>query len=233
MKGPTCHVFWLTCSPKKQPTKSSSWMAAARTIRCVRRASTTSGWLARRPAGVYSFAAAPRRRRGISCFFFLHADCRFPRGGLSRIKETLSASPRVVGGNFRLVFDGNDGFSRWLTDFCAWFRGRGLYYGDSGVFVRRQVYDAIGGVRPIALMEDFDFTRRLERFGPTRCIEHPPLITSSRRFEGRHPLRIVSGWLKVHALYYLSVPPARLARIYDGEQASEISTAAARAGRMS
>ncbi len=163
---------------------------------------------------------------------FLHADSQFPRGGLSRIEETLSASPRLVGGNFRVVFDGDSAFSRWLTGFYAWFRRRGLYYGDSGVFVRREVYDAIGGMRPIALMEDFDFTRRLERFGPTCCIENPPLITSSRRFEGRHPLRIVSGWLKIHALYYLSVPPARLARIYDAEQASDISTAAARAGRM-
>ena len=162
---------------------------------------------------------------------FLHADCQFPRGGLARIEAALSASPRVVGGNFRLVFDGSDAFSRWLTGFYAWFRGRGLYYGDSGVFVRREVYDAIGGVRPIALMEDFDFTRRLERIGPSVCIEDPPLITSSRRFAGRHPLRIVSGWLKIHALYYLSVSPARLARIYDGEQASEIATAAARAGR--
>ena len=144
--------------------------------------------------------------------FFLHADCRVSRGGLAEIETALSASPCVVGGNFRLVFDGHDGFSRWLTGFYAWFRGRGLYYGDSGVFVRRETHDAIGGVRPIALMEDFDFTRRLERFGPTCCIEDPPLITSSRRFEGRHPLRIIWGWLKIHALFFMSVSPARLAR---------------------
>ncbi|MCH9051371.1 MAG: TIGR04283 family arsenosugar biosynthesis glycosyltransferase [Proteobacteria bacterium] len=162
---------------------------------------------------------------------FLHADCRFPRGGLARIEAVLSASPRVVGGNFRLVFDGDSAFSRWLTGFYAWFRGRGLYYGDSGVFVRREVYDAIGGVRPIALMEDFDFTRRLERFGPTCCIEDPPLVTSSRRFEGRHPIRIFWGWLKIHALYYLSVPPERLARIYDGDRSSDVPAAATRAKR--
>ncbi|MEE8225733.1 MAG: hypothetical protein V3R30_02845, partial [Kiloniellales bacterium] len=88
------------------------------------------------------------------------------------------------------------------------------YYGDSGVFVRRDVYDALGGVRPIALMEDFDFTRRLERFGETCCIDEPPLITSSRRFEGRHPIQIVWGWLKIHALFYLNVSPNLLARMY-------------------
>ena len=186
---------------------------------------------AAREHGVRVFFTAPGRglqlRRGAEAatgdvLLFLHADCRFPRGGLARIEAVLSASPRVVGGNFRLLFDGSDGFSRWLTGFYAWFRGRGLYYGDSGVFVRRKTHDAIGGVLPIALMEDFDFTRRLERFGPTCCVEDPPLITSSRRFEGRHPLQIIWGWLKIHALYYMSVSPTRLARIYDSERASDV-----------
>lgn len=145
---------------------------------------------------------------------FLHADSLFPMGGLARIEEILECS-RIVGGNFRLLFDGDSGFACWLTGFYAWIRKRGLYYGDSGVFVRRDVYDALGGVRPIALMEDYDFTRRLERFGETCCIDDPPLITSSRRFEGRHPLRIVWGWLKIHALFYLKVSPDRLARMYD------------------
>ena len=147
---------------------------------------------------------------------FLHADTVFPAGGLAKIEDRLSASPHLVGGNFRVLFDGTDGFSRWLTGFYAWFRGHGLYYGDSGVFVRRKVYEAMGGIRPIALMEDFDFTRRLERFGPTCCIDDPPLITSSRRFDGRHPIGVVWGWLVIHALYYVNVSPSRLARLYYG-----------------
>lgn len=147
---------------------------------------------------------------------FLHADTVFPAGGLSQIEARLSASPRLVGGNFRILFDGNDGFDRWLTGFYAWFRTHGLYYGDSGVFVRREVYDTMGGLRPIALMEDFDFTRRLERLGPTCCIDDPPLVTSSRRFDGRHPVAIVWGWLAIHALYYVNVPSHRLARLYYG-----------------
>ena len=86
------------------------------------------------------------------------------------------------------------------------------------MFVRRDAYRAMGGVRPIALMEDFDFTRRLERFGETCCIKDPPLITSSRRFEGKHPLRIVWGWPRIHALVYLNAPPDRLARLYFGDR---------------
>jgi rSAM/selenodomain-associated transferase 2 len=145
---------------------------------------------------------------------FLHADSIFPAGGLQRLEETLSADPGLICGNFRLVFYGDSGFSQWRTGFYAQIRRLGFYYGYSGIFVRRRVYDALGGFRPIAVMEDWDFVRRLQRFGRTCCIAEPALITSSRRFEDRHPAEIVYGWVKLHFLYWLGVSPDRLAEIY-------------------
>lgn len=150
---------------------------------------------------------------------FLHADSVLPAGALGRIAEVLGRRALVVGGNFRLVFDGADAFSRRLNAFYGWMRSKGHYYGDSGIFVRRSVYQVLGGIRPMPLMEDYDFVRRLERAGPTYCIEEPPLITSSRRFEGRRAAAIVSGWLMIHALYGLGVAPARLATLYRSERA--------------
>ena len=161
---------------------------------------------------------------GGDVLLFLHADCVLPPGALAQIEACLARSPAAVGGNFRLLFDGDTRFSRWLTGFYAWMRRYGLYYGDSAVFVRRRVYRAIGGIRPIALMEDYDFTRRLERAGPTLCITEPPLVTSSRRFTGRRADAIVWGWVKIHALYYLGVSPSRLARLYDSERRHERGT---------
>ncbi len=149
---------------------------------------------------------------------FLHADSRFPAGGLAAIGQALADAPGVVGGNFRLLFDGGTRFDRWLAGFYAFIRRHGLYYGDSGVFVRAEVYRALGGIKPMAVMEDYDFTRRLERAGPTCCIAEPPLVTSSRRFAGRHPVAIVGGWLRIHGLYHLGVAPARLARLYESQQ---------------
>ena len=72
-------------------------------------------------------------------------------------------------------------------------------------------------------MEDYDFNRRMEKQGRTCCIDDPPLLTSSRRFAGRSPVRIVAGWLAIHALFHLGVPPDRLARYYDSRRASERS----------
>ena len=157
-------------------------------------------------------AAGARASRG-EVLLFLHADSRFPVGGLDGIATTLAAAPHAPGGNFRLVFDG-EGFGRWLTGFYAWIRRHGFYYGDSGIFVRRAVYESLGGIEPFSLMEDYGLVRRLERVGPTVCIENPPLATSGRRFRGRRPIAIVAGWLWIHLLYHLGVVPEWLARRY-------------------
>jgi rSAM/selenodomain-associated transferase 2 len=169
--------------------------------------------------------SAPRGRgrqlaRGVDAargdiILFLHADSRFPRGGLAALQTALDNSPESIGGNFRLLFDGDDRFSRWLEHFYEGIRRRGFYYGDSGIFIRRQALEALGGLRPIALMEDYDLVRRMELGGRTLCIADPPLTTSSRRFHGRRPLSIFWGWVKIHVLYYLGVPPEWLAWLYE------------------
>jgi len=161
------------------------------------------------------------RRAAGNVLLFLHADCLFPAGGLAAVADALARNPRAPGGNFRLLFDGADGFSRWLEGFYARIRARGVYYGDSGIFVRRRVYERVGGIRPIALMEDYDLVRRLENAGRTLCIAEPPLVTSSRRFRGRRPAAIVLGWLRIHALYHLGADPERLARLYDSDRRRE------------
>lgn len=157
-------------------------------------------------------------RRGASVamgevILFLHADTHLATGALEAVRMVLT-EPNIVGGNFRLIFDGPTSFATWLTGFYAWIRRHGFYYGDSVIFVRREIYDAIGGIRPIALMEDFDFIRRMERFGRTRCIAEPPAVTSSRRFAGRHRWRIILQWVLIHVLYFLGVGPTTLARLY-------------------
>ena len=148
---------------------------------------------------------------------FLHADTRLSPGATAALRRHL-AEAAVVGGNFRVLFDGGTAFARWLTGFYAWFRRFGIYYGDSAMFVRRSVYQEMGGIRPLDLMEDFDFARRLRRKGKTICIQEPPVVTSSRRFEGRRAPAIVAGWLVIHVLFYLRLKPTLLARLYDSSR---------------
>ena len=147
--------------------------------------------------------------------WFVHADTAVPDGAADALLARLDAQPSSPGGNFRLLFDGGDDFSAWLNGFYAWIRKHGFYYGDSGIFVRRTVFDAIGGLRPLALMEDYDFIRRLERAGPTVCVDTPSLVTSSRRFKDRSAFAIVSQWFSLHAMYHLSASSRWMAALYD------------------
>ena len=70
---------------------------------------------------------------------FLHADSIFPPGGLAAVVRKLDRERRVVGGNFRVVFDVDTPFTRRLAAVYGWIRRFSLYYGDSGIFVRRKV----------------------------------------------------------------------------------------------
>ncbi len=60
----------------------------------------------------------------------------------------MTEDERLCGGNFRLLFEDDDPFRRLLDGFYVWPQSHGSCYGDSGKFVRRDVYDTMGGIRP-------------------------------------------------------------------------------------
>lgn len=146
---------------------------------------------------------------------FLHADTRLHCEALERLETLLSEKPYIVGGNFRVLYDDESPFCRFVEFLCRLMRTMGMYYGDSGIFAKRQTYDAIGGIRPIEIMEDVDFVLRLERSGKTCCISDIPLTTSTRRFKRRSPLSLIALWVRMHILFACGVSTRYLARIYD------------------
>jgi GT2 family glycosyltransferase len=119
----------------------------------------------------------------------------------------------VVGGNFRLRFDGAKRAARFLTWLYPQLRKLGLAYGDSGIFVRAAAYREIGGFKPFPIFEDLDLVRRLKRVGR---VAHLPatVVTSSRRFEGRSFPLTFTRWAILQVLYWLGVHPRTLARLY-------------------
>ena len=153
---------------------------------------------------------AARAARG-DHFLFLHADVSFPLDGLAAVERALS-DPAVVGGNFTLEFSGDDFPSRIFTLVDRWRRRFGIFYGDSGIFVRREIFERLGGFREWPVLEDYDFARRLVRAGKTVYL--PQVVrVSSRRWNGRL-LRTMTAWFFIQSLYFLRVPPGWLARWY-------------------
>ncbi len=145
---------------------------------------------------------------------FLHADVRLPSNGAALIAEAL-ADPRTVGGAFRIhtVADGRAGWAaRWLRLADLRSRYTRLPYGDQAIFVRREVFDRVGGFPRQLIFEDLELSRRLRRVGRVRTLR-ACVDVSGRRFMERPAyyalIMTVLPWL-----YRLGVPPAALARAY-------------------
>lgn len=153
--------------------------------------------------------AGARRANG-DVFLFLHADVVPPRDLAAQIAGAIEEG--CVGGNFRLRYPGGGALGRWLEALAPFYRKLVRYYGDSGIFVCRQVHDEIGGFPRIPVMEDVVFVRRLEAAGRTSYLPGP-MVSSSRRWE-RRPARTLLLWAFMQISFALGASPHGLARFY-------------------
>ena len=150
---------------------------------------------------------------------FLHADTTAPLDAVVHINETLARDAAVLGGNFSVRFDGDSRPARFMTWLYPKLATLGLSYGDSGIFVRRDVYEEINGFKPFPLFEDVDFIRRLKERG--RMVQLPlTVVTSSRRFHGRNFAFTFARWSILQMLYWLGVSPQTLSRLYAPRRAA-------------
>jgi rSAM/selenodomain-associated transferase 2 len=150
-------------------------------------------------------------RLSTDVLLFLHADSRLPAGFAGDIRRTLR-DPSVAAGCFRLSFDHQHPMLRFYG-WCTRFPGRFLHFGDQGFFVRREVFERMGGYRDLPFLEDVDLLRRLRRFGRFAVVPRP-VTTSARRFLRRGIVRQQLVNFLVVVLFELGVPARRLASLY-------------------
>lgn len=110
---------------------------------------------------------------------FLHADTLLPLDALLRI-DGLETGVRA--GCFTHRFSGNDWRLRWVSRVHNYrFSRTGVIYGDQAMFVRRALYEQIGGFTDVPLLEDVIFSERL--LAHTRPVMLPAeVVTDSRKF---------------------------------------------------
>lgn len=144
--------------------------------------------------------------------WFLHADTIPSAETFEQLKTALETS-ETVGGNFTICFDGNSNPAKFITWLYPHLRKIGLIYGDSAIFVRREIYEKTGGFKPLSLFEDLEFINRLKKHGKIVNLS-AQVITSSRRFENRSFLFTFAKWSIFQGLYWLGVNPNFLAKGY-------------------
>lgn len=133
----------------------------------------------------------------VDIFLFLHADTKLPDNGLNLIRDEIQKGTKA--GRFRMKFDDR----HWLLRFYeSYTRFQFFSYGDQGFFVRRGLFEELGGFREDVPFEDIDFYKRL-RQRTTPAIIKRPVITSARRFGGVGYLKQKFVNLFLVSLYYI------------------------------
>lgn len=112
---------------------------------------------------------------------FLHADTLLPDGVLARL-NALEADSTIQAGGFLHRFSGDDWRLR-LVSFLDNFRCRRsrIIYGDQAMFVRRTLFEQLGGFPNQPILEDVAFCEKLIRI-VTPVLLSPPVLTDSRKF---------------------------------------------------
>mgnify|MGYP001204410527 CR=1 FL=1 len=147
---------------------------------------------------------------------FLHADTILPQDW-DVVLENMSNLNRVWG-RFDVGFDDCSIIFNVIARMMN-LRSRftGICTGDQGMFVKRSLFNEIGGFANIPLMEDLELSKRLRKFSRPHC-SASKVITSSRRWRQNGILRtiLLMWWLRV--LYFFGVSPWSLAKQYNPHQ---------------
>ncbi len=146
-------------------------------------------------------------------FLFLHADTQLPHNAKTIIERVL-ADDQNVGGRFDVRFPIDQGYA-WLISRMMNHRSRlsGMCTGDQAIFVRRSVFESLGGFADIPLMEDLEFSRRMKRMGKIVALKDT-VITSFRRWEKHGPLQTILRMWTLRFLYWVGWDPQRLHHYY-------------------
>jgi rSAM/selenodomain-associated transferase 2 len=179
-------------------------------------------------------ARSPRANRGLQMnlgvhrargdvLLFLHADSCLPPAGLAAVQALLRSRPDVVGGCFTMRLDSCSPLCRlasWGAD--LYHRTGRQLFGDRAVFVRRDVFEAVGGFRDLPIMEDVDLGRRLRRFAVRRdgraahrlVMLRGPVVSSARAFERAGTMRVLARIVLACAAYECGLPVDHIVRLY-------------------
>ena len=156
-----------------------------------------------------NFGAA---RAAGTTLLFLHADTRLPADALGLVQRALDSGHDW--GRFDVTIEGRSRLFPVIARMMNWrSRLSGIATGDQAIFVRRDLFEALGGFPDQPLMEDIELSKRLRRRGRPACIAQR-VVTSGRRWERHGVWRTVAKMWRLRFLYWLGVSSQRLAQDY-------------------
>ncbi|MBI4737596.1 MAG: TIGR04283 family arsenosugar biosynthesis glycosyltransferase, partial [candidate division NC10 bacterium] len=162
-------------------------------------------------------AAAAKR----ATLLFLHADSWLPEDASEQILSALE-DPRIAGGGFHKQ---HDAAPRALKAMDWWLNHvrTDLFHklvGTNAIFVRAEVFRRLGGYRDWPLLEDVDFSDRLQAMGRLAVLRGPVLVSARKYLEGGVVRRTAVNALVMFGHRVLRLKPEVLASVYGRKSAS-------------
>jgi len=144
---------------------------------------------------------------------FLHADTQLPNSADTLIIKAMEQAAQW--GRFNVRLSGQHILFRLIENMMNWRSClTGIATGDQVIFVRRTLFEQVGGYPEIKLMEDIELSKKLKLFGKPVCIKQR-VTTSSRKWEKNGIVRTMLLMWRLRLLYFFGVSPNKLhARYY-------------------
>jgi rSAM/selenodomain-associated transferase 2 len=145
---------------------------------------------------------------------FLHADCILPDNGFRTIRETLRDREISAGAFYLGIVHPKPVFR--IIELGANLRSRisSLIYGDQGMFLRKDVFNSLGGFVEMPLMEDIEISTRLKKLGKIALVK-PAIKSSPRRWlEEGAIYTTVRDWSIAFSYSFLKTSPEKLIKHY-------------------
>ena len=160
-------------------------------------------------ANQMNFAAA---RASSDVLWFVHCDSIIPRDAHSQISRAVARGANW--GCFHIGFDYDGPFMGCNTYFSNRRARKGIAFGDQGIWVKKTVFEEMGGFPDLPIMEDYEFSLRMGRLKQPICQLPGRIITSGRRYEKRFPLLTMWQMFYLRCLYRRGVDIQEIARRY-------------------
>ncbi len=145
-------------------------------------------------------------------FLFLHADTKLPGQAEQIILSALAEG--YYWGRFTVRLSGSHWLFRIIETMMNWRSClTGICTGDQSIFVSKMLYNDAGGMPPIELMEDIEFSKRLLKFCKPVCLKST-VITSSKRWEKNGILKTIFFMWSLRLQYFLGIKPEVLVKKY-------------------
>lgn len=150
-------------------------------------------------------------------FLFFHGDTIISANFPKIIREILAQS-EVVAGAFLLNINSNKKTMKFIEMMANWRSILfSLPYGDQGIFLKRSIFEKIGGFQNLEIMEDFDLIQRLKKLGKIR-IASTCVITCDRRWQKLGVFKTTLINQLVIIGFYLGISPKKLKQFYHRER---------------